>query len=293
MERLGWSALLCLLAISTACVDHSSETLTSAPQPATNGARTTVLSNTTTPPAAEPEVVEPPVYLGGLTTVSDVDAEVVFEARERLVQQCMADLGYEYTPTAPTPTQLTNKETLYPPPDLLAEFGYAWRSHLLTPVEEETSATVGYREGTPGLAGCGESADEQLATGTYRQASQVLTNADSFEIEASVTNDERTILATWEWAKCMSDQDYYFASWGQAERSTYTEGTDSPSALALAKVDYGCRNNQHVYEIDIEVRREYVAAWITSHPAELAALEAAQQTMVERAKAILAGGVTP
>ena len=255
------------------------------------------VTTTTASPVVDDEDRSPP-YLGRLAALSESDAALISGVRARLMEVCMTEKGYTYNPPVVLPSDATAEDVLYPSPEELAAYGYAWRSYRFYAGETSTTI-VSDSESTRGLADCGTSTDAQMDSQldftaynldftAYNEASQVLSDADSYEISLSVETDERMLAANEQWKVCMSDAGHAFDTWGDAERSTYSEGMGTPSALALAKVDYGCRNNFHLAEMEAELRREYVAAWVESHPDWMEALEVAKADLLERAEAILA-----
>lgn len=260
------------------------------------------VTTTTAQPGSEPATTAPsvidgepqlPQYLGLVAAFSDAEAALISEVLNRLVQECMVEQGFEYEPVDVVPAEAMAEDVLYPTPEELAGYGYAWRSHRFELVDVESTTIVPNSESAPGLAACEASADTAFEFSAYNDASQVLTDADSREISASVENDERMLAANAGWKSCMSDAGYEFDTWGEAERSTYPDGMETPSALALAKADYGCRNNYHLAEIELELRREYVAAWVESHPDEMEAVASAKTALLLRAQAVLGSLGTP
>lgn len=268
------------------------EVLETSPRPDLHGSPTDdTIATTSTIAAVVDGEAQLPQYLGRLAAFSESEGAVITEVLNRSVQDCMVEQGFEYEPVVVEPSDATVEDVLYPTPEELAAYGYGWRSHGFALVD--ISTIVPNSESAPGLAACGASAGAAFDFSAYDEASQVLTDADSRVISASVKNDERTLAANAEWKSCMSDAGYTFDTWGDAERSTYADGMETLPALALAKVDYGCRNNYHLAEIERELRREYVAAWVESHPDEMEALASAKTALLLRAQAILGSLGTP
>jgi hypothetical protein len=151
-----------------------------------------------------------PSLIRRFAITSDND-HVVWAVRERLVEQCMAQRGYEYVESPyPEDGNVTALSILYPDPALVEAHGYLWRAAVTPPIPP--SPENQYQSDPPALDALGSCGDSALATLDQGAVSEIMNTISAADTETQVaaTTDRRFLDAMTVWGDCMSARGFAF-----------------------------------------------------------------------------------
>lgn len=245
-------------------------------------------------PADPNEPDSRPQSLDEAVLFDDSAAKVIFDAQELLISRCMADQGFVYPVSAFQETP--PRPGYYPPDDLLARHGYAWRAYVRIPsppsqLGQKTPEYLRALEGEDSAIGCGEASVLSLELQRLFSIQQQFYNAQA-EVDAAVEADNRNAPLAASWSTCLTGRGYSYDRPAGAEEAGLNspDGPESPASVQLAIQDYSCRQETRYAESRSVMRKDAVQNWLESNPELLAELVSAEQVVLERAKRVLSEG---
>ena len=220
------------------------------------------------------------------TSLSASDSDLVNQAIAVLTTRCMNDLGYSYS----SPVSDLNRAgypTGYPSEQQLQERGYGWNEPLLEPMPVvESSDAERALNGT-----CGPQVAADLGLLDWGRSQQVLSTGVADAIN-SVISDERYISALQEWVACMAQLGYQYETPQSAKAAAQSAlgGYQTAESVALAIVDYGCRHQNRLLEIRIEIQNEVWREWLDANPQAVTDASASSSALIANAVQAVAAG---
>lgn len=270
----------------------------SSPQPPTNGAGQATFD------VADLSI---PLSIGDIIPPSPATSEVTWAAQERLIQECMADRGFEYDPL-PSPgyetSWIQDRRNRVMTAERAATVGYHPIPFSMNPeldaayeeLEQRTSdpaylAALGAQTGEATELGCNILTQQQINGDLDLQSedfNRIVGEAEQQVINA-VLADPAYSAAVAEWTSCMNAAGHQYNTpedaFNDPRWTTAPEADDTERAVA--QQDATCREEAGLNDALWQAQRAAVAQWIDENTSIVEGLQEAEEELLERAQSLL------